>query len=229
MGSKCACFLLQCGKMLYGAGGQLYPSQNKHTGRKHILYFELFQHKVTVAPQRRGILCWCCPISDNNPQRLISASRYLTWLRMNEIHFHWQQSQSGWPLLSKQLGGDHCKTFPVHHHCVILNEEQEGKCFQTADFWLSVTWDEWYFGESEQTKHNQDKDHNLTTVAWGEEGIHALGVIDESTSWTWTKMPSWHIKQTCMLTLVKCIQSQSLSHVTFCKSTYIWSSWCPFR
>lgn len=34
----CICFQLQCGKMLYCAGGQMYPSQIKHMGRKHILY-----------------------------------------------------------------------------------------------------------------------------------------------------------------------------------------------
>lgn len=99
-GDECICFQLQCGKMLYSAGGQLHPSQKTHMGRKHILYSERLQHKSTVAlrdPPGR-IHCWRFPISKSDyhgrpvSKHLISTSRYLTWLRISEIHFLEKQS-----------------------------------------------------------------------------------------------------------------------------------------
>lgn len=86
--------------------------------------------------QCRRSLCWWFPVSNNDrliSKYLVSTSRYLTWLRMSEIHFLKQQSNFRWALgfLPFQAAGGRPQQHYLYFQCTTilssLNVQQEGE------------------------------------------------------------------------------------------------------
>lgn len=137
-GGKSICFLLQCGKMLYCAGGQTVPLPEQHMGWKHILYFQLFQHKHTAVLQnRRNSLLVVSNIKQWPPHFQISTSPHPDiWLDSRWVRFTFynnNQTLDGNLVFrfSEQLVGwrDHSNIIYVFQctTIVFLNVQPEGE------------------------------------------------------------------------------------------------------